>query len=115
MSGLRFDVTALAKGLESFDSKISKATELYAKTAGDKMVNSAKSDAKWIDRTGNSRQTIDKNIIPMANGIEIQIRGNTPHFKYLELAHEKRWAVLWPTIQKHSSDVIKGWAKFIWK
>ena len=45
--------------------------------------------------------------------MEIRLRGNTPHFKYLELCHEKRNAILWPTIQKWSGQVLSGWVKVI--
>ncbi len=115
MSGLKFDAGNMLKGLAEFDIKAKAVSRIYAKTAGEKMIADAKKNAPWTDRTGNSRQTIDKNIVTGANTTEIQIRGNTPHFKFLEFCHEKKWAILWPTIQKHSAEVIKGWAKIIWK
>lgn len=115
MSGIDFDASNLFKGLSELEEKAIKATELYANVSGTKMANSAKTNAPWTDRTGNSRQTIDYNVQPKGTITEIQIRGNTPHFKYLELAHEKRFAILWPTIQKLSAEILKGWAKVIWK
>jgi hypothetical protein len=115
MSGIDFDASNLFKGLSELEEKAIKATELYANASGTKMANSAKTNAPWTDRTGNSRQTIDYNVQPKGTITEIQIRGNTPHFKYLELAHEKRFAILWPTIQKLSAEILKGWAKVIWK
>lgn len=115
MSGLKFDASSLLKGLSELDEKVAKASEVYANSAGTKMTNYAKEKAPWTDRTGNSRQTIDSNVEKKGNTTEIQIRGNTPHFKYLELAHEKKHAILWPTIQRHAADVLKGWAKVIWK
>ena len=39
--------------------KVERATNLYAETAGMKMINDAKLNAPWTDRTGNSRQTMD--------------------------------------------------------
>ncbi len=115
MSGLKFDISGITKGLAEFDAKAKAVSKIYAETAGEKMVGYAKPNAPWTDRTGNSRQTIDKNIVTGANTTQIQLRGNTPHFKYLELAHEKKHAILWPTIQRHSAEILKGWAKLIWK
>ncbi len=117
MSGLKFDISGITKGLAEFDAKAKAVSKIYAETAGEKMVADAKlkKNAKWEDGTGNSRQTMDKNIVIKGNTTQIQLRGNTSHFKYLELCHEKKWAVLWPTIQKWSGEVLKGWAKVIWK
>lgn len=115
MSGLKFDFGGLVKGISELDEKATRATNLYAETAGQKMIGEAKRNAKWKDRTGNSRQTMDVNIVKAPNNVTIQLRGNTPHFKYLELCHEKKNAILWPTIQANAGTVIKGWAKVIWK
>ncbi|MEG1004627.1 MAG: hypothetical protein RSF37_14625 [Clostridium sp.] len=115
MSGLKFDFSNLVKGLSEMDEKVTRASNLYAETAAQTMIGEAKRNAKWIDRTGNSRQTMDTNVVKLPNKVQIQLRGNTPHFKYLELCHEKKNAILWPTIQKNAATVIKGWAKVIWK
>ena len=115
MSNVNLDASGLIKGLAELDEKVLQAGMLYGDTAGTMMVNDAKTNAPWTDRTGNSRQTIDHKVVNKGNSIEIQIRGNTPHFKYLELAMEKRFAILWPTVQKWQSEVIRGWAKMLWK
>lgn len=115
MSGLKLNIDGILKGLAVLDTRAMEASRIYGETAGEKMVNYAKSNAKWIDRTGNSRQTIDKKVTSGIGSATIQIRGNTPHFKYLELAHEKKYAILWPTIQTFQDEVLKGWAKMIFK
>lgn len=117
MSGINLDASSLFKGLADLEEKSIKATKLYADTAGHKMINDAKlkKNSKWEDRTGNSRQTMDYEITRLGTITRINLRGNTPHFKFLELCHEKKWAVLFPTIQKWSGTVLKGWAKVIWK
>lgn len=113
MSGIKFDATKLLKGLSDMELKAEKATQVYAEAAASKMINDAKKNANWIDRTGNSRQTMDYEVTRKGQITEIKLRGNTPHFKYLELAHEKKHAILWPTVQRWSGQVLKGWAKVI--
>ncbi len=54
---------------------------------------------------------MDTEVVSKGRSMEIRLRGNTPHFKYLELCHEKRNAILWPTIKKWSGQVLSGWAK----
>lgn len=111
--GIRLDAGNILNGLAEMEIKVQVATELYANTAATKMINDAKSNAPWTDRTGNSRQTMDFEVVSKGKSKEIRLRGNTSHFKYLELCHEKRNAILWPTIQKWSGTVISGWAKVI--
>lgn len=110
---IRLDATGLLNGLSEMEFKVQQGTRLYAETAATKMINDAKRNAPWTDRTGNSRQTMDNEIISKGKSMEIRLRGNSSHFKYLELAMEKRYAILFPTIQKWSGTVLSGWAKVI--
>lgn len=111
--GIRLDATGLFNGLSEMEFKVQQGTRLYAETAATKMINDAKVKAPWDDKTGNSRGTMDYEVISKGKSMEIRLRGNTPHFKYLELCHEKRNAILWPTIQKWSGQVLSGWVKVI--
>lgn len=110
---MRLDASSLMSGLADIQLKVERATNLYAETSAIKMINDAKLKAPWTDRTGNSRQTMDHNITKAGTITRISLRGNTPHFKYLELCHEKKNAILWPTIQRWSGQVLSGWSKII--
>ena len=99
--GIRLDATGLFKGLAEMELKVQQGTRIYAETAGMKMINDAKANAPWTDRTGNSRQTMDTEVISKGKSMEIR------------LCHEKRNAILWPTIQKWSGQVLSGWVKVI--
>lgn len=113
MGNLNFDMSGILKGLAEYELKVKKATELYADTAGKKMIADAKPKAPWTDRTGLSRQTMDNDIEMLGDGINIVLRGNTPQFKYLELANEKKYAILWPTIQRWQGKVLSGWSNVL--
>lgn len=115
MSGFKFKADGMLNGIADYELKVRLASEIFADSAGNKMQKEAKTKAKWIDRTGNSRQTIDHYIVNSATKTDIKIRGNTPHFKYLEFAMEKRYAILWPTVKRNMDTVIKAWAKVIRK
>ena len=110
---MKLDVSSLMSGLSDMQLKVEMATNLYAETSGVKMINDAKSNAPWTDRTGNSRQTMDHKVTKAGTTTRITLRGNTPHFKYLELCHEKKNAILWPTIQRWSGQVLSGWSKIL--
>lgn len=114
-SGISFNVEGLLNGLNNLDKKASVATRIYAETAKQKLVDESKENAPWTDRTGLSRQTIDGEVDHSTTRTRIEIRGNTPQFKYLELCHEKKYAILWPTIKKNAQAIKNGWAKVVMK
>jgi hypothetical protein len=108
-------MSGIFKGLAEYELKVKKATEMYANTAGKNMIADAKPKASWVDRTGLSRQTMDNATEVQGKGVNIILRGNTPQFKYLELANEKKYAVLWPTIQRWQGRVLTGWSNMLSK
>ncbi len=113
MNGIKIDISGIVKGLAELEEKTKAATRAYADTAGQKLVAEAKSNAPWTDRTGNSRQTIDHNVQLAGDKVTIELRGNTPHFKYLELCHEKKNAILWKTVQKNTESVVSAWIRVL--
>ena len=114
-AGFNLDMSGITKGLNSLDKKVATATKLYAETAKEKLVSESKINATWVDRTGLSRQTIDGSVEIDETKAVIETRGNTPQFKYLELCHEKKYATLWPTIEKNMQSVLEGWSKVVFK
>lgn len=112
---IKFDATSLIKNLESFDKKTVAAAKVFAETEKEVLVADAKQNAPWTDRTGLSRQTIDGFVESSNKATIINIRGNTPQFKYLEFCHEKRYAILEPTIRKNMQRIKKAWLKIAFK
>lgn len=110
---IKVNIEDFLKRSVEIKEKITKASKLYGQTVGKNLVKNAKEDAPWTDRTSLSRNTIDNEVVSRGSNTYIKLRGNTPQFVYLELCHEKKNAILAPTIQKHRSEIIKGWAKVI--
>ena len=99
---------------KSFDSngvnaKVRAGIELYGATASKKLEGNAKQYADWQDRTGNARNSIQGNFNWKGKKATIELSGNVDYFVYLELAHEKKYAVLIPTIQKDGPEVLEGY------
>ena len=100
--------------LSEIDQKVIQGTRLYAETAGAKLEAYAKANAPWQDVTGLSRQTISHSVESSgANQRIILHGGTTSHFIFLELAHEKRWAIINPTMIKMAPGIIQGWRKVL--
>ena len=82
---------------------------LYSRTDGEVLFKGK--DPQKL--TGKEKHTMDYKITKSGTTTRINLRGNTPQFKYLELCHEKKNAILWPTIQRWSGQVLSGWSKII--
>lgn len=108
----KVDISSVLKGLAESEIKTRAAVGLYCDTAGKKLEAEAKSQiAKNIPWTNRSHQALQKT----KGGYEWQgtkcvpyISGDTDYYVYLELAHEKKHAILKPTIDKLSPEILKG-------
>ena len=54
MAGFSFNMGDLEKGLNLLENKADAAIRMYAETGGQKLVDSAKENRKWTDRTGRA-------------------------------------------------------------
>ncbi|WP_143314197.1 hypothetical protein [Clostridium sp. HBUAS56017] len=115
MSGIKIDISQLTEKFANMEQKAEIGSRLFAESAKTKLIQEAKDNAPWTDRTGLSRNTIDGEVSSTLTITKIEIRGNTPQFKYLEFCNEKKWAILWPTINKNMNIVLNGWTKFLGK
>jgi hypothetical protein len=89
------------------------ALGLYAHTAAKKMEASAKTDAPWTDRTTNARQSIAGDHFWRGSSLVVRLSGGMEYSVYLELAHEKRYATLQPTIARYASEILAGYQKLV--
>jgi hypothetical protein len=109
--GFDIDISHVIKNLSSLGSKDMKkraATKLYADTAASKMEAEAKKQAPWNDQTSNARQSIRGRAYWTANNqVEIVLSGGMPYSPHLELAREKRYAILAPTVEKNKAKILK--------
>lgn len=83
-------------------------------TAG-KMEEYAKRNAPWTDRTGNARQTLQGKSESDNSLLRVMICGNMPYSVYLELAYEKRYAILRPTTEAFKDDFYRNAGRILGK
>jgi hypothetical protein len=142
MPGFKFDATDLLDKLAKngeVNRKMKAAAGVYCDSAGKKMAGEAKKNAKWTDRTGNARQTIDGGFkwqdedkcaayvagnmdyspyLELAHakgtsgdaGVSMEV---APSFEQLELGNEGKYAVLRPTVRKLTPEFVNGMAKLL--
>lgn len=99
----------LLSNLEALTKRAPAAVRMYAETAAKKLEKDAKKKAPWTDRTGHARQRLTAYVTQIQPGVcEITIAHGVSYGVFLELAHEKRFATILPTIRRDSNEVMKG-------
>lgn len=89
-------------------TKVKAGIQLFGETAGKDLEAKAKANAPWTDRTTNARNSIQGGFQWNDKNGMIYVSGDTDYFKYLELYHEKKWAILWPTITENQSEILNA-------
>ena len=84
---------------------------MYAQEGAKKFENYAKKNRPWTDRTGHARQRLTGWVETMKDRIRIHIGHGVDYGIYLELAHEKRYAILQQTVNACSKEVLNGFGK----
>lgn len=103
----------LVQGLTGFDSKAQAAISLYVDTAALTLQDYMRAHAPWTNRTGQARQRLTAKGQKVADGWRIMLAHGVNYGVFLELAHEKRFAIIQPTIQAKGPEVMKGFENLI--
>lgn len=98
-SGIRLDISGMLSGLSNCESAADKAIHVFAEQAALKLQNSARENRKWTDRTGQARQRLHGFVGKIPEGYRITLAHGVDYGIWLELAHEKRFAIIQPTIE----------------
>lgn len=105
---MKFDTRSLSAGLDKLEDRMDIAVKLYADTAAITLQNFAQKHAPWTDRSGRARQTLKGYRENRANGYRINIAHGVDYGIWLELAHEKKYAIIPDTINQCSPQIMQG-------
>lgn len=107
----RMDASQLSRQLYAMERRTLGRMTAYAQTAAKQLEATAKAEAPWTDRTAHARGGLTGSAARSGSVIRITLSGSVRYLVYLELAHGKRFAVLWPTMQKHQQRILNGFAR----
>lgn len=105
----------LKHNMVNFERRIFAVLYAYSQESGKKMMDYAKKNAKWTDRSGDARRGLNYQVERNDDNFKIYVCQGVHYGKWLELISGKKWAILWPTIQAMSPKVISGMNKLIEK
>lgn len=104
----RLDDSDLRSGLESLHDKINSAVYMYADTVSKDFESYAKANRPWTDRTGDARRRLKGYAEKINDGARVCIAHGVDYGIWLEVAHEKRYAILEPTVRLKANDTLRG-------
>lgn len=113
MAIIRIDSKQLLKRLENAETKSQVAIKMFAQEGAKKFENYAKINRPWTDRTGHARQRLVGWVETFSDKVRIHIGHGVDYGVYLELCNEKRYAILQPTVNACSKEVIQGFSKLM--
>lgn len=108
---IRIDAGDALRGLQQAQRTVLDGVARYGQTAAAEMEAYAKANRPWTDRTGNARRTLEGRFERSSgNAYTVGIVGHMPYSVYLELSYGQKYAILYPTVNALSAEILRGWA-----
>lgn len=111
---VKVDTSELSDNLEKLLERSEVSVNMYCNEVAKSMENFAKRNRPWTDRTGRARQTLNGFVNITSSLIQVCIAHGVTYGIDLETKHEKRYAILMPTVQHFTSTFLRG-LDAIWK
>ena len=106
-----FDMAEMHRGLEALPEKIERALVAYGETAAASLQGEAQAKRSWTDRTAHARQRIKGYCVKTERGVRIYLAHGVDYGVFLEFAHEKKYAIIYPTLRRRGPEIIAAAAK----
>ena len=95
--------------IQAMSDRMPMGIRIYCETAAKKLEGDAKNKAPWTDRTAQARQRLTAYVKEINPGVcQIILSHGVNYGVFLELAHEKRFATIMPSIERNSKEILKG-------
>ena len=108
---MRINASDFVKRLSDVETKSQVAFRMFATEGAKKFENYAKQNRLWTDRTGQARQRLTGWVEMFSDKIRIHIGHGVDYGIYLELANQRRFAVLQKTVNAVSPEILEGFSE----
>ena len=100
--------------IDKIATKIGATVLMYSATKASEIQAKMKINRPWTDRTGMAKARLNTSVSKTETGsYRITLAHGVDYGLWLELAHEKRFAIVKPTIELKGNDVLKGYANLL--
>lgn len=106
---LDFDESDLSDGMTKAPSRLMTAVLMYAHTKAPSLEATMKTNRPWTDRTGLAKLRLGVKVSQVdSETARLTFSHGVNYGVWLELAMEKKFAIIMPTINKEGPKVIDG-------
>lgn len=105
---LDYNQSDLKKNLDKMSVKLGAVVLMYAATKASELQAKMKTNRPWTDRTGMAKALLNAKVSqPSKNIVRITLAHGVKYGIWLELAHEKNYAIIAPTIREEGPRIVK--------
>lgn len=107
-------IKATVRRMQKFNDQTRAGLFLVGNSSAKNMESIAKRNAKWTNRTGNARQRIEGGAEWSGpDTLTVFLVGRMHYNIWLELAMNRNWAILEPTLQQGAPELFRLWRRVI--
>lgn len=108
---IQFDYNGsnLKSGLDRLSDRLGALVLMYVATKASELQAKMKVNRPWTDRTGMAKITLSAKVSQPSDAVvRITLAHGVDYGIWLELANEKNYAIIGPTIKTEGPELIKG-------
>lgn len=105
---LDYDKSTLKKNLDEMSVKLGAVVLMYASTKASELQGKMKLNRPWTDRTGMAKALLTAKVSqPSKQVVRITLAHGVEYGIWLELAHEKNYAIIAPTVREEGPRIVQ--------
>lgn len=114
--GIEFKDMAMIDKLEEMKPRLIPAVKAVVESEAIKLESYMKRNRPWTDRTGQAKLKLSATVSqPEETLFRITLSHGVTYGKWLELANEKKYAIIGPTIKNKGEETYKAFQDFMGK
>lgn len=103
-----YQSSTLNKGLDKMSMKLGAVVLMYSATKASELQAKMKLNRPWTDRTGMAKATLSAKVSQLSKEIvRITLAYGVQYGIWLELAHEKNYAIIAPTVREEGPRIVE--------
>ena len=104
---LDYNESTLKKNLDNMSTKLGAVILMYAATKASEIQATMKMNRPWTDRTGMAKALLNAKVSqPSPTIVRITLAHGVDYGIWLELAHEKNYAIIAPTVREEGPRIV---------
>lgn len=105
---LNYDESTLKKNIDKMPTKLSAVVLMYATTKASEIQSKMKLNRPWTDRTGMAKTLLNAKVSqPSPQLVRITLAHGVSYGIWLELANEKNYAIIAPTVREEGPRIVE--------